>query len=132
MTRIKCLTPTHVIKISQECFEKYLSDDIFGEHSLIFCHPHTASALCMSNQCQLLLVMQAAEFAEFLKTISMTNETLCNMASWREFQKTIVFKTKKSFLSNPKDLQAAFDAANKDSSGFLSLDNVQSMLRQGS
>ena len=79
------------------------SGDIFGEHLLIFHCPHTALALCMSDQCQL-LAMQAADFAKFLKTMPMTNETLSNMASWREFQKAIVFKTKKPFLSSPKDL----------------------------
>ena len=103
--------------------------DIFGEHSLIFRRPRTASALCVSDQCRL-HAMQAADFAEFLRTAPMTNETLRDMASRREFQKAIVFKTKKPFPSNPKDLRAAFDAADEDSSGFLSLDNVRSMLRQ--
>lgn len=103
--------------------------DICGEHSLIFCRPRTASALCVSDQCRL-LVMQAADFAEFLKSSPMTNETLRDIASRREFQKAIVFKTKKSFPSDPKDLREAFDAADEDSSGDLSLDNVRSMLRR--
>lgn len=200
---IKCLTPVHVIAISREYFEKYLSSsgdlnlnmrqknktrkreraqtilrlqknlqgrvvqkgeylykigekgkelfileegkvnmlveghsvltskpgDIFGEHSLISSRPRTASALCVSDQCRL-LVMQAADFAEFLKTAPMTAETLQEMAARREFQKAIVFKTKKPFPTDPKDLRSAFDAADEDSSGVLSLDNVRSMLRR--
>lgn len=103
--------------------------DTFGEHSLIFSRPRTASAICVSDQCQL-LVMQAADFDAFLKSSPMTRETLRDIASQREFQKAIVFKTKKPFPSDPEKLREAFDAADEDSSDDLTLDNVRSMLKR--
>jgi CRP-like cAMP-binding protein len=200
---VKCLTPIHVLEISREYFEKYLSSsgdlnlnlreknairkrqraqaiirlqknlekrtvhegdyvykigdkgqelfiledgevnilvedqivmtlksgDTCGEHSLIFSRPRTASAICVSNQCQL-LVMPAAEFDAFLKSSPMTRETLRDIASRREFQKAIVFKTKKAFPSDPEKLREAFDAADEDNSNDLTLDNVRSMLKR--
>jgi CRP-like cAMP-binding protein len=103
--------------------------DTCGEHSLIFSRPRTSSAICVSDQCQL-LVMQAADFDAFLKSSPMTKETLRDIASRREFQKAIVFKTKKPFPSDPDKLREAFDAADEDNSDDLTLDNVRSMLKR--
>ena len=103
--------------------------DLCGEHSLIFSRPRNTSAVCVSNQCKL-HVMSARDFFAFLNSSPAAKESLHGIAQRREFQKAIVFKTKRAFPSEPKDLRAAFDAADEDSSGFLSLENVRSMLKR--
>jgi CRP-like cAMP-binding protein len=103
--------------------------DLCGEYSVIFSRPRNTSAMCVSDECRL-KVMTARDFYAFLDTSPAAKESLHDIAQRREFQKAIVFKTKRAFPSEPKDLRAAFDAADEDSSGFLSLENVRSMLKR--
>ena len=103
--------------------------DIAGMHSLLFSRPHNTSALCVSDECKI-NAMPASDFHAVLKSSPTTKEALQEIECRRDFQKAIVFKTKQAFPSDPKDLRAAFDAADEDDSGFLSLDNVRSMLKR--
>lgn len=103
--------------------------DMCGEHSLIFSRPRNTSAKCVSSNCKV-HVMTARDFHAFLKSSPVVKESLHDVAKRREFQKAIVFKTKRAFPTEPRDLRAAFNAADEDSSGFLSLENVRSMLKR--
>ena len=103
--------------------------DLCGEYAVIFSRPHSTSAMCVSDECKL-FVMTARDFILFLNTAPAAKESFRDLARRREFQKAIVFKTKRAFPSEMKDLRAAFDAADEDSSGFLSLEDVRSMLKR--
>jgi len=103
--------------------------DMLGESAFLFSRPRNASAKCATKECKL-HVMEARDFSRFLKSYPQAKGPLHDIAKRREFQKAIVFKTKKRFPSDPKDLRAAFDAADEDNSGVLSLKNVRSMLKR--
>lgn len=103
--------------------------DLCGEHSLLFSRPRSASAICAGEECRL-HVMNGRDFQRFLKSSDYAKQAIEGIARRREFQKAIVFKTKRPFPSKPEDLRAAFDAADEDSSTFLSLENVGSMLKR--
>lgn len=66
----------------------------------------------------------------FLRSSTSSKESLQDIAWCHEFQKAIVFKTKRAFPSGPKDLRATIDAADEDNSDFLSLENVRSLLKR--
>ncbi len=103
--------------------------DMLGESAFLFSRPRNASAKCATKECKL-HVMEARAFSRFLKSYPQAKGPIHDIAKRREFQKAIVFKTKKCFPSDPKDLRAAFDAADEDSSGVLSLEDVRSMLKR--
>jgi serine/threonine protein kinase/phage pi2 protein 07 len=106
-----------------------LPGDMCGEHSLIFGRPRNTSAICRTEQCKL-HVMRARDFYIFLDAHPSVKTSVRDICLRREFQKALVFRTKKPFPTKQSDLKAAFDAADEDSSGKICLANIQSMLKQ--
>jgi len=103
--------------------------DMFGEHSLIFGKPRNTAALCVSDLCKM-HVMRARDFYSFLDATPTVKESVRDICLRREFQKALVFRTKKPFPTKQSDLKEAFDAADEDLSGKISLANITSMLKQ--
>ena len=102
--------------------------ELTGEHSLIFGRPRNTSAICRTELCHV-LAMRGRDFYTFLDHNRAAKEGLRDICLRREFQKALVFRTKKPFPTDDKHLKAAFDAADEDSSGKISLENVRSMLQ---
>jgi len=103
--------------------------EMTGEHSLIFGRPRNTSAVCRSDNCSVLM-MRAQDFNSFLDSNKVAREGLRDICRRREFQKALVFRTKKPFPTNEKDLKAAFHAVDEDNSGQISLENVRNMLQE--
>ena len=101
--------------------------DIFGEHSLIMGRPRNTSAVCMSKKC-LVYEMKSRDFYHLYNSSSSLRTSLRELCLRREFQKALVKKTGKEFPSI-HDLRGVFDAADADSSGLLSADEVSQLLR---
>ena len=125
-----------------------------GEHSLLFTRPRNTSAVCTSNNCKLLgkcgfavnplffvvgfgsldfvflvfLVMRQLDFYKFLDATPTARDSLQDMCKRREFQKAWVFRTKKPFPTNKNDLRIAFNVADEERTGLISLENIRSML----
>jgi CRP-like cAMP-binding protein len=98
-----------------------------GEHSLIFGRHRNTSAKCVSNECKL-QVLRAADFFRLMDSHPSVRESLKGIGLRREFQKALVFKTKKAFPSKEQDLWKAFDAADENRSGKLDLEDIRGML----
>jgi serine/threonine protein kinase len=103
--------------------------DMCGEHSLIFGKPRNTSAICRSDQCKL-HVMRARDFYTFLGAHPAVKKSVRDICLRREFQKALVFRTKRPFPTRHADFKAAFDAADEDLSGHISAANMTSMLKQ--
>jgi CRP-like cAMP-binding protein len=101
--------------------------DMCGEHALITGRKRNSSAVCTSDEC-VVLAMKARDFNAFLKKSPNVKDSMYDICMRRELQKAIVFKTKKAFPQDNADLRAAFEAADEDDSGKISLDNVRTML----
>lgn len=103
--------------------------NVAGEHSLITGRPRNNSTRCTTDSCRV-HVMDAKDFYKFFNSTPNAKEALREICMRRELQKAIVFKTKTPFPTDPRDLRAAFEAADEDSSGKISLDNVSTMLHR--
>ena len=100
--------------------------DIFGEHSLIMSRPRNTTATCMSNEC-VVHEMKSRDFYELNNSSSTLRSSLRELCLRREFQKALVKKTGKEFPS-VDDLREVFDAADINQSGYLSEDEVATLL----
>ena len=136
----------HVYKVGQEGSELFILEsgdvdvmvedytvfkmkpgDMCGEHSLLFARPRNTTAVCRSDMCKF-QVMRALDFYKFMENFSAAKEGIEHMCLRREFQKALVFKTKRPFPTNERDLRAAFNAVDDDRTGNITLDNVRQML----
>lgn len=102
--------------------------DMCGEHPLIMGRPFNASAVCVSDTCKL-HVMQPREFHTLLNASPKIKESMQDICLRREFQKAVVFKTKKPFPHDHTALRSVFDAVDVDGSGTISRDEIRAMLR---
>lgn len=100
--------------------------DIFGEHSMIMGRPRNTTATCLSEEC-IAQEMKARDFYELYNSSSSLKSSLRELCLRREFQKSLVKKTKKEFPSI-NDLREVFDAADKNKSGFLCETEVAALL----
>eukprot|EP00978_Attheya_sp_CCMP212_P019944 scaffold56656_cov50-Attheya_sp.AAC.3 len=101
--------------------------DVCGEHSFLMNRPRNTSAICTSKQCKI-QVLQADDFAALLNSSPGLKASMKEICLRREFQKALVKKTKKRF-PRERDLRDAFDAADDEKSGVISVQNIRNMLR---
>jgi serine/threonine protein kinase len=104
--------------------------DICGEHSLIMGRPRNTSTKCVSEGGCKLHVMKDKDFFVLLDAMPAVRESLRDMCLRREFQKALVYRTKKEFPTQEHELKEAFDAADESHQGVINLNNVQHMLKQ--
>lgn len=100
-----------------------------GEHSLITGRLRNTSAACVSDTCKV-QVMRARDFHDLMDSSASLKESIREICLRREFLKALVFKTNKPFPSDPNDLKEAFEAADEDKVGKISLKNIRSMLKR--
>mmetsp|Transcript_21244 Transcript_21244/g.38368 ORF Transcript_21244/g.38368 Transcript_21244/m.38368 type:complete len:902 (-) Transcript_21244:118-2823(-) len=100
--------------------------DICGEHSLLTGKGRNTSAICVSDTCKL-KELHRRDFNALMKKAPSLKKNLMDINLRRQFQKALVLKLNKDFPTE-KDLKAAFDAANEEKTGHLSIENVRSIL----
>lgn len=106
----------------------YGKGESFGESSLLLERPRSSTVICSSDAC-ILHEMKGSDFHEFLKDRPDTKAMLRNMCLKRLLKRAV--KTHlihhKRGLSN-EDLTKAFEDADIDKSGDLSLDEVRKLM----
>lgn len=105
--------------------------ELCGEHAVIFGKPRNTSAKCVSNKC-LVHILKAKDFTKIVNSMASNTlkESLRDITHRREFQKALVFTTKKSFPKTEAELREAFEAADYDRSGKIDLADITMMLKQ--
>jgi CRP-like cAMP-binding protein len=103
--------------------------DVCGEYALIFERPRNTSAVCTSDRCTL-QSMGAEDLRELIQSHPYVQESLRELALRRQFQKALVFATKKSFPTKEEELREAFDAVDFNKSGQIDLSDCAIMLRK--
>jgi serine/threonine protein kinase len=103
--------------------------ELCGEYSLTFGRPRNTSAKCLSDSCQY-HVLHAADFYKVLKEHPAVQDSIRDVCLRREFQKAVVFTTKKSFPTKERELYEAFNVADENRSGNLDLSDIKSMLQR--
>jgi len=106
----------------------YRSGESFGESSLLLQRPRSSTVICKSESC-VLHEMMGADFLAFLDTSPETKEMLQNMCRKRLFKKAVKSYSlfKKRGLSND-DLIKAFQEADEDKDGGLSLNEIRQLM----
>lgn len=99
---------------------------ICGEYSVIMGKPRNCDAVCTSPTCKV-LTMKTRDFYALLDSSSTTIGSLREMCLRREVRKALVRKLQKKFPS-VSDLKEAFDAADTDSSGSVSVSELEELL----
>jgi len=99
---------------------------ICGEYSVIMGKPRNCDAVCTSPTCKV-LTMKTRDFYALLDSSSTTIGCLREMCLRREVRKALVRKLRKKFPS-VSDLKEAFDAADTDSSGIVSVSELEELL----
>jgi serine/threonine protein kinase len=102
--------------------------ELCGEHALLFGRPRNTSGKCVTDSCTL-HVLKASDFFKLLKTHPSVQETLRDIGLRRQFQKALVFATKKEFPTMEKELREAFEAADYNRSGRIDLSDITVMLK---
>ena len=103
--------------------------ELCGEYSLLFGRPRNTSARCLSDVCRY-HILPAEEFEKMTKAHKSIHESMLDKAMIREFQKALVFKTKKPFPVSEQDMVEAFDLVDENRSGKLDLSDVEIMLKR--
>lgn len=103
--------------------------EICGEYALIFGRPRNTSAKCMSDVCKV-QAMSANDFHKLNKSNPSMRFSLREAALRRQFQKALVFDTKKPFPTREEELKDAFHAVDYNQSGSIDLSDVAHMLKK--
>jgi len=114
------------IKVNNNTVFTIKPGDICGEHSLLMGRPRNTSAVCTSDHCSG-QVMDSRDFYYLLDSSQEVKESIREICLRREFQKALVVKTKRSFPS-VADLRQAFDAADEEGKGKISVKEIRSIL----
>jgi len=117
------------VTINDQIVFPVVPGELCGEHAIVYKKSRNTSAKCISDQCTV-HVLKAAEFNKIVNESASLKESLRDIAHRREFQKALVFTTKKPFPKNEKELQEAFDAADYNRSGKIDLSDITMMLKQ--
>ena len=101
--------------------------NLCGEHALVFNKPRNTSAICSTDECKV-QIMTAKDFHK-IRNKSVVKDSLQELTMRREFQKALVFATKKAFPTKESELREAFEAADYNRSGKIDLSDVSIMLK---
>lgn len=103
--------------------------EMFGVVSLITHRDRNSSAACASKICRV-QKMNAADFFEFVDSSPILKSSVNDVFLRREFEKAIAFRTKKTFPLSRKDLRMVFDSIDTHGDGFITLEEVRSLLME--
>lgn len=106
----------------------YRGGESFGESSLLLQRPRSSTVICKSETC-VLHEMMGSDFLAFLDNSPETKEMLQNMCRKRLFKRAVKAYSlfKKRGLSN-EDLIQAFQEADEDKDGGLSLSEIRQLM----
>ena len=117
------------VTVDDQTVFKVEKGELCGEYSLVFGNrPRNTSAKCTSNECKL-LTMDAKDFKKLIRANPSVREGLHETALRRQFQKALVFATKKPFPTKEQDLKEAFSSVDYNHSGQIDLSDVALMLK---
>lgn len=103
--------------------------ELCGEHAVIFNKPRNTSAKCVSDKC-VVHILKADDFRKIVNESASLRESLKDITHRREFQKALVFTTRKAFPQTEAELREAFDEADYNRSGKIDLSDITLMLKQ--
>jgi len=103
--------------------------DVTGEHSLVLGRPRNTTATCASNECKI-VTMPARDFYAFLDGSPHMKESIREICLRREFMKSLVFRTRKPFPTDPTGLKWAFQQVDTERNGKISLNDVRNILKE--
>jgi len=116
------------IDVNGQSVFKVGAGELFGEYSTIFGRPRNTSARCLSDKCKI-EVMVMDDFKKIVQSNPDVRDGLRDVVFRREFQKALVYATKKAFPSTEKELRATFDILDLDRSQAIDFDEVRSLLK---
>lgn len=103
--------------------------DICGEHSIIFNRPRNASANCVTRQCKV-IELPSIEVAKLFGDSPSLIDAIKESSLRSDFQKAVVYKTRKEFPKTLQALQTAFQAVTHPTGGNeITLPMMTSLLR---
>ena len=105
-----------------------LPGELCGEYALIFGRPRNTSATCLSEVCRV-QSMSSDDFQKLNKSNPTMRFSLREAALRRQFQKALVFATKKPFPTEEAELKEAFKAVDFNHSGTIDLSDVAHCLK---
>ena len=117
------------VRLGDHVLHRLKAGDSFGESSLLFQRPRSSTIVCTSAECHL-HEMKSSDFYDLLKTDEGTARALKELCRTRMFQRAT-----KSYLINQSnslrndDWVKAFQDADTDNSGSLSLEEVHNIFR---
>jgi serine/threonine protein kinase/CRP-like cAMP-binding protein len=103
--------------------------DVCGEYAFTFGRPRNTTAKCTSDICTV-QSMTAGDLQKLARSHPYVEESIRELALRREFQKALVFSTKKTFPTKEDELRVAFDAVDIQKSGQINLSDCALMLRR--
>jgi Ca2+-binding EF-hand superfamily protein len=103
--------------------------ELCGEHSVVFGKPRNTAAKCVSDKC-FVHILKAEDFNKIVKESASLKESLRDITHVREFQKALVYTTRKAFPKTEQELREAFEAADHNRSGKIDLSDITLMLKQ--
>jgi serine/threonine protein kinase/Ca2+-binding EF-hand superfamily protein len=105
--------------------------ELCGESAVIFGKPRNTAAKCVSDKC-LVHILKGEDFTKIVNSMasSTLKESLRDITHRREFQKALVFTTKKAFPTTEAELREAFEETDYDRSGKIDLADITLMLKQ--
>lgn len=110
-------------KHSRKTLHHLASGDSFGESSLLFQRPRSSTVVCTSDECSI-YEMKGSDFYLLLQSDPAHAEALRDMARQKMLQKAV----RSSKFGD--DVKKAFQDADKDGSGALSLDEMKELMLQ--
>lgn len=102
--------------------------ELLGEYALIFGRPRNSSAKCASDQCRV-QCMSSADFHKLNRSNPSIKQSLREATLRRQFQKALVFATKKPFPTKKNELKEAFRAVDYNGSGTIDLSDAARALK---
>eukprot|EP00934_Nitzschia_sp_Nitz4_P002606 Nitzschia sp. Nitz4//scaffold3_size479765//254109//256481//NITZ4_000106-RA/size479765-processed-gene-1.515-mRNA-1//-1//CDS//3329550776//2596//frame0 len=116
------------IYVDEHIVSTKTAGEFFGEHAMIFGKPRNAAAKCISDKC-LVQIMKASDFHKIMNSSSVLQETLQDISLRGEFQKAVVFATKKDFPTDLDGLKKVFQEIDIDGSGSIDRLDLTFMLK---
>lgn len=136
----------NVFRVGDSCREAYIVEEgmvdivrqdhvlatstagqMFGVASLITNQNRNSCARCASEKCRV-QIMEANEFFSLLDSSPIMKSSVYDVFLRREFAKAVAYRTKKKLPLSRADLRKVFDSIDSKGDGYLTIDEVQSLL----